>query len=261
MKALRFFALFACMVAFAGCGNQPNDQGEYVIKNPNGDREIRIKYFSDGRIEYIKEFKNEVQEGVFVDFYKTGIAKDFGTKVNGIKDGTGVAFYPDGTANNVGIYKDDNPYGFFWIFDNHKNLVEKREYVTVKGKKIMNQWIRFNDIMQPVLDESNFIAVHAAKDTIKSGETYDLTISLEASFNKEYMALIIGPFDEQYNLPANSKCDTIVAKNFITTYSTKNYKTGLNTLRGVVKDLSYNESKDDTKIRSIYFTKEFLVRK
>lgn len=254
-----FIAFIALLMV--SCGNQPNDKGEFIIKNPNNDKEIRIKYFNDGNIEYIQEVKNDTPEGFFINFYQSGLTKNTGRIVNGKKEGTGVVFYPDGTTNSVGIYKNDQQYGFFWLFDKEKNLVEKREYLTIKGKNSMNQWIKFDQMMQPVFSESNFISLSAAKDTIKTGEPYILTVSLEASFNKEYMAVVIGPFDEQFNLPANSKCDTLIAKNFISIYQTTNYKNGTNTIRGLVKDMSYSGDKSETRIRNIYFSKDFLVKK
>jgi hypothetical protein len=259
MKTFRILCCVIGLVAFISCGNQPNDKGEFIMQKPNNGGEVRIKFFDDGKIEYIQEVKNDAPEGFFVNFNKSGNPKNTGTIINGLKEGTGISFFPDGSVNNIGTYKNDQQTDFFWVWNQDKNLVEKREYVEVNGKRQMNQWVKFDNLMQPILSESNFITLSAEKDTIASGAPYVLNVVLEASFNDEYMALIVGPFDEKFNLPAGSLCDTIIGKNFVAQYKTTNYKIGKNTVRGVVKDLSLVENKSSTKARNIYFTKEFRV--
>ena len=261
MKSLRIFSLLFALVALISCGNQPNDKGEFIIDKPNGGGQVVLKFFDNGKIEYIKEIKNEQPEGYFLEFYKTGAPKGLINVINGQKQGTGLTFYPDGSLNNCGEYKDDQQSGYFWVWDKKKNLVEKREYVNVKGNRQINQWIKYNSVMQPVLAESNYVILSAAKDTIKQGESYELNVTLAASFNDEYMAVIVGPFKDDYSLDAGSKCDTILGKNFVAQYKTSNYKSGSNTIKGIVKDMSVDESKKNAKSRNIYFTKEFFVLK
>ncbi len=261
MRTFRILLCALSMLALVSCGNQPNDKGEFTMQKPNGAGEIRVKFYDNGNIEYLQEVKNDAPEGFFINFNKNGTPKSTATIVNGKKEGTGITFYADGSVNNLGIYKNDEQDGFFWVWDKNKNLVEKREYVEVSGKRQMNQWIKLDNLMQPVLSESNYIITKAEKDTITSGEAYILNVTLAASFNDEYMALIVGPFDENYALAAGSKCDTIVGKNFVAQYKTTTYKNGNNVLRGVVKDLSLNEQKSSTKSRNIYFSKEFMVKK
>jgi hypothetical protein len=255
------FILIAAVAFLASCGPKPNDKGEYVIKTGNDNREIRIKLFGDGKIEYVRETKDEQVEGVFMNFHKNGKPKDMGTMAGGKNEGAGIIFYPDGSVKSMGIYVNDQRTGSFWLFDKHKNLVEKREYAVVNDSGQANQWIKFDENMRPVIGESNYISLVANRDTITSGEPYELFISLEASYYKEYMAVVIGPFDKDYKLPANSKCDTIVARNFSAVYKTTAYKTGTNVIRGIVQDIHVTPEKTGSKARSIYFSKEFLVRK
>jgi hypothetical protein len=261
MKRELFIMLAGMILVFASCGPKPNEKGEYIIKAGNGDKEVCIKLNSDGKIDYIREQANGQPEGFFINFHKNGNTKDLGFISSGRKEGTGIVFYPDGSVNSMGTYKNDQQNGIFWLFDKHRNLGEKREYISVTGKSRMNQWIKFDGAMSPVRNESNFIRLTSRKDTLKSGEPYELAISLEASFNKEYMAVIIGPFDENFDLPSGSKCDTIVAHNFTALYKTTEYKTGLNTVRGMVQDIYVDPGKTESKARNIYFTREFLVRK
>jgi hypothetical protein len=261
MKTFRILSCVLGLLALLSCGNKPNEKGEFTLEKPNGSGEVRIKFYDNGKIEYIQEVKNDAPEGFFINFNKSGTPKSTSTIVNGKKEGTGIVFYVDGSLNSVGQYKNDVETGFFWVWDQNKNLVEKREYIDIEGKRQMNQWIKLNNLMQPVRAESNYITIDTENDTITAGTPFVMNVTLEASFNDEYMALIVGPFDENYKLPAGSKCDTIIGKNFVAQYKTTTYKNGNNTLRGVVKDLAMDEKKSAAKSRNIYFTKEFMVKK
>jgi hypothetical protein len=255
------FILIAVVAFLASCGPKPNDKGEFVIKTSNDNKEIHIKLFGDGKIEYIREMKADQVDGVFMNFHNNGKPKDMGTMAGGKNEGAGIIFYPDGSVKSMGMYTNDQRNGNFWLFDKHRNLVEKREYAVVNDSGQPNQWIKFDYNMRPMMSESNFVSLIARNDTITSGEPYELDITLEASYYKEYMAVVIGPFDKDYKLPANSKCDTIVARNFSAIYKTSEYRTGTNTIRGIVQDIHVTPDKAGSKARSIYFSKEFLVRK
>jgi hypothetical protein len=261
MKKFIFVAAAVAAIFLASCGSKTNEKGEYVIKAGEAEYEVRVKLFGNGKIESIQQVKNGQPDGFFASFYKSGNTKNVGTVKDGKKDGAGIVFYPDGSVNSVGEYKNDQQNGYFWLFDRNKELLEKREYRIVDGKSRMNQWLRLNPMLQTVSEESNYITLKPVKDTIKQGETYELAISLAASFHKEYMAVIIGPFDEEYKLPTNSNCDTLIARNFSTVYKTNKYNAGQNIIRGIVQDISVNADKSNAKVRSIYFTKDFLVRK
>lgn len=261
MKTFRFVLAAFSLLMLLSCGNKPNDKGEFIMKKPDGQGEIRIKFYDNGKIEYIQEVKDNAPEGFFINFSKNGNPKSTANIVNGKKEGTGISFFPDGTVNNIGIYKDDQQDGYFWIWDQHQNLVEKREYVSVSGKRQMNQWIKLDEHLQPVFSESNFISINTEKDTLKTGEPFVMKVTLEASYENAYMALIVGPFDETYSLPAGSKCDTIIGKNFTAEYKTTQYKKGSNTLRGIVKDINVKEDQKSTSARNIYFSRDFYVTK
>ncbi len=259
MKNPYTLLLVLLLAVLTACGPEVNDKGEYVIQQAGSGKELHIKFFDNGNIEYIQETRDGKPEGFFMNFFKTGQPENTAYIIDGKKQGSGYLFYPDGSLKSYGPYRDDVQSGFFWLFDKNGNLKEKREYVTVSDKTIMNQWIQLDGTMRPVFAESNFITAEADKDTIHMGETYNLNVTLEASFNKEYMALIVGPFNEVYQLPAGATCDTLIGKNFTVRYTGFKYKKGKNTLRAVVKDLSYDKNADQSKMRSIWFTKEFYV--
>ncbi len=248
-------------IMISACGPKPNDKGEYVI-NPGGQaKEIRIKYDKNGGIEYIKEFANGKPEGLYMNFHENQNPDNLAFIKNDKNTGTGVVFHKSGQLNNFGQYTDGEKTGWFYVFNKSSELICKREYILLDGKSYLNQWIEYDDNGMPDKRHSSYLGINAEKDTIKKGDTYQLNISLEASYLKQYMLLVIGPFDEKYHLPANAACDTISSNNYMTKYTTKTYKHGENIIRGMVQEIRLKKQDDASyNVRKIYFTKEFFVQ-
>jgi hypothetical protein len=254
------YAILISAIFFTACSNKPNEKGEYVIKPNEQSKGIHIKYQNDGDIDYIQEYAADNPEGLFVNL-KKGIIKDISTIKDGKNNGCGVVFHSNGLLNNFGQYVNGEKSGWFYVFDKSGNLSGKREYVSLNGKEYLNQWIDYKPDGSIDKLTSNFIRVIPVKDTIQQDEEYKLNISLEAAYFKQYMIMAVGPYDENFNLPAGAKCDTIKSTNFVATYQTKTYKKGNNVVRGMVLDLQ-PDAKDPKKIniRKIYFSHEFRVR-
>jgi hypothetical protein len=255
-----FLLVILPVLFLTACKNKPNEKGEYVIKPNDQSQELRIKYQDNGKIDYIQEYANGVPKGILFNL-KKGVLKDISTIQDDKNNGCGVVFHSNGLLNNFGQYKNGEKTGWFYVFDKSGNLSNKREYVSVGGKEYLNQWIDYKPDGSIEKLTSNFIRVEPVKDTILQDEEYQLNVSLEAAYYKQYMVMAIGDYDDSFNLPAGAKCDTIKSSNFIATYKTKTYKKGKNTIRGMVLDLQ-PDAKDPKKvnIRKIYFTHEFRVR-
>jgi hypothetical protein len=253
-------AILIPAIFLTACTNKPNEKGEYVIKPNEQSKEVHIKYQDDGGIDYIQEYSGDNPQGLFVNF-KKGIVKDISTIKDGKNNGCGLVFHSNGLLNNFGQYVNGEKSGWFYVFDKRGNLSGKREYVSLNGKEYLNQWIDYKPDGSIEKPSSNFIKVMPVKDTIQQDEEYQLNISLEAAYFKQYMIMAVGPYDENFNLPAGAKCDTIKSTNFVATYKTKTYKKGNNVVRGMVLDLQ-PDVKDPRKIntRKIYFSHEFRVR-
>jgi len=246
---------------FASCGNKPNSNGEYTMKPVSQSKEVRIKYNKNGGIDYIKEYSGETPEGIFLSFHDNETPDNMVFIKNGKNTGTGLVFFKNGQLNNVGQYADGEKTGWFYVFDKKSVLTGKREYLIIDGKSYMNQWIEYDKNGLPDKMNSSYLNLKAAKDTVTDGEEYDLNVTLEASFFKQYMLLIVGPYDENFKLPANAFCDTIKSKNYNSHYSTKTYKHGINVVRGMVQEIRLQDNNESSyEVRKIYFSKEFYVK-
>ncbi len=257
----KILAVLSLLLIFGSCSQKPNDKGEYVV-NPGGQsKEIRIKYKENGGIEYIKQYAGDQAEGLYLNFHDNQNPDNMTFIKDGKNTGSGLVFHKNGQLNNVGQYIDGEKTGWFYVFDKNSVLTGKREYVFVDGKSYMNQWIEYDENGLPDKMKSSYLSTKAVKDTIRKGEEYKLNISLEASYFKQYMLLIVGPFDEKYNLPPNAACDTIKSNNYSAVYTTKTYKNGVNTIRGMVQEIKLSDKEDAYNVRKIYFSKEFFVSK
>jgi len=256
----KYIILIASVFMFASCSNQPNKKGEYVVKPGKNTKELHIKYSDDGNISYIQEYNNGKPEGMQLNYGKENI-KNLSFIKDQKNNGCGMVFHLNGTLNNFGTYVDGAKTGWFYVFDNSEMLTGKREYIKVDGNEFLNQWIQYNADGSVNRAESNYIKVTPKSDTVKQGDEFVMNISLEAAFFKQYMIVVIGPYDANYALPKGAKCDTLRAMNFVATYKTKDYKKGKNIIRGMVEDLQ-PDAKNPKIIndRKIYFTHEFRVQ-
>ena len=255
----KYLVLVAAVFMLSSCSNRPNDKGEYVIKPGNSTKELHVKYSADGNIEYIQEYKDGKPDGMLMNYHKQN-PKNISFIEKDKNQGCGVVFHNNGNVNNFGQYVDGQKTGWFYVFNTDEIMTGKREYLNVEGKEFLNQWIEYASNGSIKQEESNYIKVAPAAEKIKQGEDFVMNVSLEAAYFKAYMIVVVGPFDANYALPANAKCDTVKAVNFVATYRTKTYNKGKNLLRGMVQDLRPDE-KDPKKInvRKIYFSQEFKV--
>ncbi|MCK9612198.1 MAG: hypothetical protein PHR81_05510 [Bacteroidales bacterium] len=253
------FSIFLLSIIFVACTQKPNNKGEYVIKPNEQSKEIRIKYKENGSINYIQQYSEDKPDGLFLNFHNNQNPDNLTFIKNEKNTGTGLVFHNNGLLNNVGQYIDGEKTGWFYVFDKNSVLTGKREYIIIDGKSYMNQWIQYDHNGEPDKYSSSYISLKPIKDTINKGEKYQLKISLEASYFKQYMILIVGPFDENFKLPENKKCDTIKSSNYIANYSTDKYKNGENIIRGIVQELKRNDTGTGYSVRNIYFIKKFYV--
>jgi hypothetical protein len=252
--------VFIQALVLTSCNNKPNEKGEFAIKANDQSKEVHVKFQQDGNLDYIQEYAGANPQGLYVKF-KKGIAKDITFIKDDKNNGCGLVFHSNGLLNNFGNYVNGEKTGWFYVFDKTGNLTGKREYVLVNGKEYLNQWLEYKSDGSIDRQNSNYIKVVPVKDTISQTDEFRMNVSLEASFFKEYMIMSVGPYDENFNVAASAKCDTIKSVDLIASYKTKNFKKGLNTVRGIVLDFQ-PDPKDPKNIknRKIYFTHEYLVR-
>lgn len=256
----RILMLLLAAVLLTACGSRPDDKGEFSFRPNKSLRQINVKYYENGGIEYIQEYIDGKPEGVLLMLEKNGIPRQLGVLKGGVNNGYGIVFGRKGEVNNIGNYVNGEKTGWFCIFDRNGNLARRSEFVNVGGTTRLNQWVEYDEFGLPNNEGSNYIIAEAMQDTLRQGEEYILNISLMASYYNKYMIAVIGPFDEKYQLPDKADCDTIRGQDNLAIYRTKRYQKGINKVRGIIQDLKRSETDSGTvKVRKIYFTREFYV--
>lgn len=259
MKKIVFF-LIPALAILAACGPKPNDKGEYSIIPNKLSKEIKAKFNDKGGLEYFQVYSNEKPEGLYVEFFENNNPSKITFITNNSHNGPGMSFFNNGLLNNYGQYENGKRKGWFYVFDKNGNLSQKREYLNINNNDYLNQWIEYLPDGSIDRFNSNYIGLRTETDTISMGQPYKIEISLEAAYYKQFMIVVIGDFDEHFQLPGGAASDTLKATNFTLPYIVKDYKNGRNILRGIVRDLRVSET-DNSKVevRNIYFTKEFYV--
>lgn len=256
----RIITISAMLLILVSCSQQPNNKGEYVIKPNEQSKELRIKYKENGNIEYIQQYTNDKPDGLYLSFHDNQNPDNMTFLKDGKNNGSGLVFHKNGILNNFGQYFEGEKKGWFYVFDKNGVLTGKREYLIIDGKSYLNQWIEYSSDGVADKISSSYISLNTDKDTIQKGDEFRLSVLLEASYFKQYMLVIIGPFDEKYNLPQGAECDTIKSINYVASYNTKTYKHGKNIIRGIVQEIKHSEDINvKFNVRKIYFTKEFYV--
>jgi hypothetical protein len=176
-----------------------------------------------------------------------------------------IEYYPSGKVKSK--WKFYNELNFFDIYyyseDGRTDSIEK--FVGLNNKAELNEMIRFKKNGEIDYEKSWFYSLKADKDTIRYGEDYSLQIKLEASGFDQFMFVLIGDYDIDYNILDSLSIDTLKGESFTKQYKTNHYKKGKNILRGIIWDfevLIKRDSSQEMKWTTIpmYFAKEFYVK-
>jgi antitoxin component YwqK of YwqJK toxin-antitoxin module len=89
-------------------------------------------YLPDGKIAEERNYKMDVQEGAFKQYYDGKILKGEGTYVNGKLEGKNVYYYPNGVQAASGYYKNGLKSGA-WIYKEKDGKIKEKE-LYIDGK-------------------------------------------------------------------------------------------------------------------------------
>lgn len=83
-------------------------------------------YFPEGDISEQKNFKDDLQDGPFVDYFDAKNAKSRGTYVKGKLEGRVSYYYPNGVEVAAGFYKNGEKNGP-WIYKTQSGKIREKE--------------------------------------------------------------------------------------------------------------------------------------
>ncbi len=197
-----------------------------------------------------------------LQYYENGAIKEKLNYRDGLAHGTNIIYSVNGDIEEVGQFYNGIAIGYFTKY--HRNhLYHIRQYVIIGNDSYVNQYWGFDESGNLDENYSNYYSLNVNnRDTLKLNEEVTINIKLEVPYYKEgKMELIIGNFDDFYNLTDSSTLKSIKCKNFAGTFSTKFDKPGKNYVRGFIKNLKNKNENNKlfTYERDIYFMKRFIV--
>lgn len=106
--------------------------GSVRIREPYLDGKLHglsISYYPDGRISQEVEWKQDVKEGAWKQYYKNGVPRLSGHFKNGLLQGTYEVYYPDRTIKIKGNYLLNKSNGTWYFYNERGEEIYALEYV------------------------------------------------------------------------------------------------------------------------------------
>src|ERR1043166_9786747 len=104
--------ILACYLLLNGCGDK-------------SDKNIKINYYSDGKIKSIMSYRNRILNGECIWFYSNGFVERKVIYVDGEMNGRSYYFYASGNLKSDRFWKNNKSVGFgaeYW--DNEMGLIK-----------------------------------------------------------------------------------------------------------------------------------------
>lgn len=162
-----------------------------------------VEYYDNGATHKIYYVNNGKTYGEYLEYYKNGNIKVQGNFKKNRAHGIFKEFSIDGELLEIGNYVDDKAVGWFKFYKNGK-LKMKRQYILINDQSYINQFIVYDKSGNVVKDSSNYIS---AERLHQSGK---YLIKIEASmFNSDYMEILLGEFNNNFEPINSSLIDTI----------------------------------------------------
>ena len=142
----KWFILFFVLTTFVACSNKKkvevkNNDGvvieSYFVDKKNPDTKIGIynKYYDDGKILEVSNFKDGKMNGERTLYYPSGKIMQVENYVDNKFEGKFIAYNEDGSLQQEGLYKDNMMNGIWKnYFKDQKNKV--KEEITLKDNHV-----------------------------------------------------------------------------------------------------------------------------
>jgi antitoxin component YwqK of YwqJK toxin-antitoxin module len=273
-KLYQIDKLFFTLILMYSCVSEnkefiKDENGVIILKCElkNGIREGKCyEYYPNGTTKSTSSWIAGVQNGKRIEYFENGSMRETSMWVDGKLDGESLVYSNGEHIHWVRQFMDGKPFGI-WIQYSEGFPISSIQYAIVKDERHwMNQWWAYDSFGQVKKEESHYFSIYSEKgDTVKTGESGEIKIKLEASLYNGFMKLVLGDFDSKFNPKNINKLDTINCVGFECTVKYKFEEKGTQFVQGIILDCKeekgYNEKGEYTKYHQheIYFVKAFEV--
>ena len=186
------------------------------------------------------------------------------TITNNIKDGYDNYYTLSANRYKRILWVEGRKFGCDYFDTLNGNKTESIYYEQVHDTAYPNQHFVFSVNGDTVKEKSFYCSIYSNGHTIKKGDEFVLHAVLEAPiYQKAY--IVIGDYDENYNLKRTAKRDTTNMYKFSTKSFSLDYHLGMNTVRGEI--VNYEDYKDPItgqkkrRQKELFFRGEYFVKK
>lgn len=225
---------------------------------------VKEEFYANGNLKFkVQVNKNNILDGLYQEYYETGEIKVKSNYKNGLLIDTVFTYHRNGKIESKGIQKNNLPFGWWSYYDSEGRLIEKREILIIDENPFLNQIIKYNPNGKIDYKNSSFFELKIKDTLILGGNMGEIFYYYDTlGYQKRYIRIIV---DNQYSEDLIKK-DTFVGEKSKNWFGIYNYKTGNNTISGIIEDqlIFTNEDKNPPEytIRTItkYFEKEVYIK-
>lgn len=87
-----------------------------------------LKFHSNGQLLQEKYFENDLENGIFREYFDNGIKSREATYINGSLEGEAAFYHPNGEVRFAGLYYKDAKNGIWKTYDEGGKLIDERRY-------------------------------------------------------------------------------------------------------------------------------------
>ncbi|MES2734412.1 MAG: toxin-antitoxin system YwqK family antitoxin [Bacteroidota bacterium] len=235
--------LFTTAILLASCGQSKqihksyysdgklHQEVEYENNMPHGKLTV---YYPSGKIKAIGYFKNGQMDSTITNYYENEKVKSSKYYRNGLIEGPFQNFHENGNQISSGHYHKGLRTGYVYDYfrDEPGKIKQKAYYYNFQGKEAIGYTVAYNRDGSVYETNPGQVLIKFAGDTLKVGQSVDLECRL-AEVEQELQAVVLGEYDEQFQLSDPQSLDTTKAtdsKKAIIHYTPT--KVGLNPIRG-----------------------------
>jgi len=196
-------------------------------------KELRIKYYENGKIECKEKFLNGKKNGKALYFNKDGNIEELVFWENGILNGINKKFYPDGRIKEEGLFENGKTVGWCSYYSETSKLMVRRQYVIVKNASHLNQVIYFDSNGDTIDNRSMYFKI-TAPDTISYVDSFSFFIEINPVMQKGEIQFHTGEYNKMFQLKDSSSIQVWGDIDFKTAAYVYPKKRGKNVVRGVI---------------------------
>ena len=134
MKILLSILCLLILVSCSPTPEIPSDQLverngiKYQVNSQTPFKGVEVNYRENGQLEFRKNYKNGIQDGLYEEYYENGQLKQKGNFKDGTYDGLQEWFDENGKLRDKGNFKDDKEDGLWESFNEYGNLTKTEEW-------------------------------------------------------------------------------------------------------------------------------------